>query len=157
MISTIQRIVLRPAMLGAVLVTLLAFAAPVAMAAPIGGEPPIPDPPIPTPMPPPDYAPDLVVESFSYGSINTGYGKYYYVDAKIRNQGNRPAGEFWVKNDAGIVGAYRQIYGLDAGSFINVRFYRTSCESRGTIIADVYGQVSEYSETNNRRDWLLIC
>jgi hypothetical protein len=90
-----NRRLLRPALLGALLITLLTLSASTAIAIPKDGTPPLPNPP----AQPPAHAPDLVVESFSYGSINFSVGKYYYVDVKVRNQGNLAAGEFWIRNE----------------------------------------------------------
>ncbi len=154
MFAKLRHALLRPAMIGALVLTLVAFSAPAAMAIPIDDNPPIPTP---TPTPPPTNAPDLTVESFSYGSFNTWFGKVYYVDARIRNQSNYAAGQFSVRNLAGSATTTRQINGLAAGSFVDVRFFRTTCESGGRIVADVFNQVVESSETNNQRNWLLIC
>ena len=149
---------LRRAVLGLLVVATLLTTAPLAMAAPkIDDDPPIPTPVIPTPTPtppPPSNAPDLTVENISYGAT----GPFsYYIDVRVRNQGNRPAGPFYVRNGTYLSGAYQWVGGLEAGSFINLRFYRSRCESGGTVHVDRFNWVEEFSETNNTRNWLLIC
>jgi hypothetical protein len=94
---------------------------------------------------------DLVVSSTSQG-----YDQYggYYTDAVISNQGNQPAGSFYVSNG----GAYLPVAGLSVGASTLVRFYRAGyCETGGTVMADAFNQVYEVNEGNNSQAWSIIC
>lgn len=98
------------------------------------------------------FKPDLVVSRFSYGSYVT-----------VRNQGNAPAGASWVKVDAeSFAPEYYRIPALNGGASYTVSLPHHDWCYGGTSLrtaarADVYGHVSEFSETNNRKAITEVC
>lgn len=96
--------------------------------------------------------PDLVVSRFWYG---------HYVT--VRNQGAGPAGASWVKVDAqGFAPEYYRVPALINGASYTINLpFRDWCYGgtslRTAARADVYSQVVEYSETNNRIAITEVC
>lgn len=145
----------RAAALGVLLVLVALMAAPAAGAIP-KDYPPVPTP-VPTPPPPPpEYLPDLAVSDIDYGYAGPYLG--YYIDARITNQSNNDIYDtFYVRDDSSWNKTVKVSHGMPGGSSVTVRFYRHTCESRGTVKADAFRQIREFSEHNNSKFWLLVC
>jgi hypothetical protein len=149
--------------LGLLLLVAFGVTAPAALAVPQDGvDPPLPTftPPTATPVPtatpiPPQTSADLVVERVRYGANGSGG---YYTEIRIRNQGNLFAGVFHVREQNVYTTNTRAVFGLSAGSFVDVRFDRNACHYRwNVIVVDPFNAVEEFSETNNVHLTFRLC